>query len=416
MIRVFGVDKPNNETFTSNGDIVIQPTKAIIRKYENSDFCLELEASIEYINYLVEGRIIVADVPWLSSPLKTELFRIGNVNITHNKIVTKCLHLTYDLNWFVPSDGYTPIYGIVNFNGFLYQAYNQYGAGRFTKFTIPLVQCEIPFDPYKIKTHQQSMLDTINAVLSTNNMFFNRERDTFYCTKERVETETNITLEYSKNIRTFQKSENWDDTVHAITTYIPTSWQRKVYECPDEYAYYPAGYDKTNFIKYTKYMEFKSRLNPKDYETSSDYNLASTYDMLEQIDDYFKEHGKPKINYTLNAYVDNVIDLGYKVRVIDRQMGVEIMAAVVGFQYNLLTETYDEVVFGNYKESMKSYNYRINANIKNLQDQVGSIAYPINAIFTTSDSYQDPNTLSGFEGYWTLLSSSGGVYTWKRVS
>ena len=419
MIRIFGVDKPSGENFIRNGDIVVQPTKAIIHKYENSDFYLEIEVSIEYLDYFQEGRIIVADVPWLSGSFTTEIFRIGNVSVNHNKITSKCMHITYDLDWFIPNNRGFSYHGQVEFNEtlrFFYTAQGASGYGRFTRLTIPdsIPVCNAFLDTTKTNPASQSMLSFIKAVMNNNNLFFNRRRDTFYCTNSRVETETDIILEYAKNIRTFQKSESWDETVQQIRTFI--NGMAVDYQCPDAYAYYPTGYDKNSFIKYAKFIEFKSRLDPNDYASSSDYNAASVADIEQQINDYFKEHGKPKINYTLNAYVENVIDLGYKIKVIDKQMGVEVMTSVLGFKYNLLTETYTEVSFGNYKESMKNYNYKTDNKFINLSNSVGSIAYPIGSIFTTGDSNQNPNSLSGFDGYWELQSSSGGIYTWKRLA
>lgn len=427
MIRIFGVERSFDPTdqygekFTSNGDIVVQPTKAIIHKAENSDFYLEIEASIEYLDYFQEGRIIVADVPWLSKPYTSEIFRIGNVTINHNKISSKCLHITYDLDWFIPNPGSVAT-GNVYVNYLLKQMY-VVRTGAYGRYT-----CKIPDDTESICTgyfditktcfyyRQQSILATIKAFIDNDNLFFNRSRNTFYLTNERVETDTGITLEYGKNIQTFQKNENWNDVAHEIVTFPNPRYATKAaYECPDAYAYYPSGYDKDTFIKYTKFIKFKPRINASDYAHDYDYGNAAQADIEQQIDDYFKENGKPKINYTLNAYVDNVVDLGYSVKVKDHQMGVDVFASVLSFKYNLLTETYDEVTFGNYKESMKNYNYKVNTSINNLQDRTGSIAYPLGSIFTTGDLGQNPNSLSGFEGYWELQSSSGGIYTWKRL-
>ena len=418
MIRIFGVNKGGTVEFTVNGDIVVQPSKAIIHKYENSDFYLEIEASIDYLDYFEEGRFIVADVPWLSSPYTAEIFRIGSVVTNHFKITAKCWHITYDLDWFIPNHhGYIP-YGNVEFNAVLrlhYTDYHATGFGRKTAMTVPNVTCNAFIDNKTIIS-EQSVLSFIKAVVNSNGLFFNRERDKFWCTNARVETESNITLEYGKNIRNFQKTENWDNVTQQIRTFIDGWIQAADFQCPDAYAYYPPGYDKDTFIKYARFIEFKSRLNPDDYSSESAYYSAYVADIQAQVNDYFKEHGKPIINYTLNAYVDNVVDLGYQILVKDNQMGVELTTSVVGFKYNLLTESYDEIQFGNYKNSMKNYNYKVDKRINDLSNTVGGTIYPKGAIFTTTDSYTNPNTLDGFEGYWTLQSSSGGVYTWKRVS
>ena len=70
MIRVFS---PTDTDFSSNGDVVLQPYKAKVHKEDNGDYYLELEAGIEYVDYLTANRIIVAD-----TPQGAQAFRISN--------------------------------------------------------------------------------------------------------------------------------------------------------------------------------------------------------------------------------------------------------------------------------------------------------------------------------------------------
>ena len=57
MLKVFS---PVDTTFTSNGDAVIQATRAVIHKVDNGDFYLDLECGLEYIDYIKPNNIIVA--------------------------------------------------------------------------------------------------------------------------------------------------------------------------------------------------------------------------------------------------------------------------------------------------------------------------------------------------------------------
>ena len=59
MIKIFGKTDKN---FTSNGDCVIQPFKAKVHKQDNGDYYLDLETSLDYVDYLAEGNIVVASV------------------------------------------------------------------------------------------------------------------------------------------------------------------------------------------------------------------------------------------------------------------------------------------------------------------------------------------------------------------
>lgn len=78
MIRVFS---STDKVFTSNGDVVLQPYKAKVHKEDSGDYYLDLEAGIEYVDYLTANRIIVAD-----TPQGAQAFRITNPSKTQRKI------------------------------------------------------------------------------------------------------------------------------------------------------------------------------------------------------------------------------------------------------------------------------------------------------------------------------------------
>ncbi|MGF2565476.1 hypothetical protein ACQUWZ_26770, partial [Ralstonia pseudosolanacearum] len=60
MLRVFS---PSDTDFTSNGDVVIQATRAVVYKQDNGDFYLELQCGLEYVDFVKSENIIVAPTP-----------------------------------------------------------------------------------------------------------------------------------------------------------------------------------------------------------------------------------------------------------------------------------------------------------------------------------------------------------------
>ena len=88
MIRLFSA---TDTTFTSNGDVVLKPLKAKVHKADNSDYYLQLETNLEYLDHIVEGNIVVAN-----TPTGDQAFRISNVSRTKSKISSKCYHVFYD--------------------------------------------------------------------------------------------------------------------------------------------------------------------------------------------------------------------------------------------------------------------------------------------------------------------------------
>ena len=69
MIRLFLATDRN---FTSNGDVVIQATRAVVHKQDNGDFYLEIEAPSSYAKHFQPLNLIVCD-----TPQGAQAFRIG---------------------------------------------------------------------------------------------------------------------------------------------------------------------------------------------------------------------------------------------------------------------------------------------------------------------------------------------------
>ena len=81
MIKIFNSD---DTVFNSNGNAVINPTRALVHKEDNGEFYLELECSIKYADYIAGGNIIVAP-----TPQGEQAFRINNPTKTSHKITAK---------------------------------------------------------------------------------------------------------------------------------------------------------------------------------------------------------------------------------------------------------------------------------------------------------------------------------------
>ena len=74
MLKLFDV---TDTLFSSNGDKVIKPLRAIVHKEDNGSFHLDLETDLSYVNDFAEGKIIVAPTPQGDQP-----FRINNLTKT----------------------------------------------------------------------------------------------------------------------------------------------------------------------------------------------------------------------------------------------------------------------------------------------------------------------------------------------
>ena len=54
MIKVFSI---TDKIYNSNGDKIIQPTKAVVHKEDNGSFYLDIEAPLIYDEYLQPNNI-----------------------------------------------------------------------------------------------------------------------------------------------------------------------------------------------------------------------------------------------------------------------------------------------------------------------------------------------------------------------
>ena len=96
MLKVFS---PTDTIFTSNGDAVIQALRAVVYKTDNGDFYLELEAGLEYLEYIKPNNIIVANTPQGEQALRVRI-----VENTRTKIKAKALHVYYDSDNYLIAD------------------------------------------------------------------------------------------------------------------------------------------------------------------------------------------------------------------------------------------------------------------------------------------------------------------------
>ena len=98
MLKIF---QPTDKTYVSNGDKVVLPVKAKVHKEDNGEYYLDIEASLDYVNDLVEGNIIVAP-----TPQGDQAFRITNPEKTRKKVTVRAYHVYYDAENYLILDSY----------------------------------------------------------------------------------------------------------------------------------------------------------------------------------------------------------------------------------------------------------------------------------------------------------------------
>lgn len=355
MIKIFS---PTDKTFASNGDVVLQAVKAKVHKEDNGEFYLALETGIEYVDYLVEGNIVVAP-----TPQGDQAFRVGNVTKTKSKLTTKAYHVFYDSKNYLIADSY-----VVD------------------------KDCNDALDHLNSSTEPQSEFDTLSDVGTVNSYRCVRKsfydaiqtilsrwgghlvRDNFNIEiRNNIGQDNGVTVQYRKNLKEITCEENWDNVVTKI---LPVGRDGVLLNALDPEAdIYVTGsvqYD----IPYTKTVSFsQDDINQEDYESEESYTNALVNDLMIQAIEYLEKNSYPQVNYTLKANLERVTDIGDTVEVIDDRLGIQILTNVIKYEYDCILGKYTQVEFGNFKQTLSGLVGNITSSVeKTVDDQFQNVS------------------------------------------
>ena len=374
MIRVFG---QTDTIFTSNGDAVILPLKAKVHKEDNGDYYLNLETSLDYVDYLVEGNIVVAN-----TPQGDQAFRICNVIKTKSKLTSKCYHVFYDSKNYLIADSY-----VVDKN------------------------CNDALDHLNSATEPQSEFETLSDVVTVNSFRCVRKslyeaiqtvierwgghvvRDNFNIQiRANIGQDNGVTVQYKKNLKDITCEENWDS---VVTKLLPVGKDGILLNAIDPNAdIYVTSSTQYN-LPYTKTVSFtQDDINQEDYSSESAYQQALVNDLMMQAIEYLEINSVPQVNYTLKANIEKITDIGDTVEVIDDRLGINMLTNVIKYDYDCILERYTEIEFGNFKETLSGLVGNITASV----DKTVSDTIQIVSVSLSDQLQQSQDTIMGVMG------------------
>jgi phage minor structural protein len=387
MIRVFGKTDRN---FSSNGDIVLRPAKAKVTKKDNGDYYLALEAGLEYVDYFVEGNVVVAN-----TPSGDQAFRIGNVVKGRRKVSSKCLHVFYDArNYLIPYVNISELScasALTALNG------NTSPVSEFTTGSDIV-------GSHSYECVRKSLHDAVKDVLEIYGGHL--VRDNFYIAiKTSIGTDRGIIVQYKKNLKDISVSENWNG---VVTKLLPTGKDGIMLNAVDPSASIYVESDTQYDIPYCKTISFTQNIDQNDYPTEIAYKTALVADLLSQAEAYVEANSIPKINYTLKANLDRVADIGDTIEVVDERLGVDLMTSVIGFEYDCIAEKYTQVEFGNFQQTLSGFANSITQTAEKVAETAAE-----SAVESQSDLIKETGTSGG----WTWRKyESGAVEAWTQIS
>ena len=338
MIKLF---KSTDLTFETNGDKIINATKAIVHKEDNGDFYLDFECDLSYINDIVENNILVAN-----TPQGDQAFRIGNVSKTKYKITTKAKHVFYDSQNYLIADSY-----VVDKDC----AGAMYHLNASTEPTSPFATFSDITAVGSFRCVRKSLYEALKTVQERWGGHFIRDNFSIGLRSE-IGVDSDVVVRYRKNIQDITCEENWDD---VVTKLLPVGKDGILLNKLDpNRSIYLTSTQKYD-VPFTKTVSFnQDNISEEDFTDEEGvldevaYYTALIEDLERQGEEYLLENSVPKISYTLKANLDTITDIGDKIRVIHEPLNLSLTASVIAYDYNCILKKYTELSFGNFGKTL----------------------------------------------------------------
>ena len=365
---MFKLFDDTDKVFDSNGDKIIKPYVATVHNEDNGDYYLDIEAGLEYSDYLTKGRIIVANTPTGEQP-----FRIDNPETTNNRIKFRAWHVFYDTANYLIEDSY-----VVDMDAD--DALNHLNDATTPESIFTMASDIDHVDSYRCV--RKSLQEAISTVIERWGGHL--VRDGFnIALNESIGADHGITIEYKKNLQEIASSENWND---VVTKLLPVGTNGTLLNAVNPSASIYVTSDIQYDIPYCKTVTFEQSIKREDYSSDTAYLTAVVNDLKAQAKAYVKEHCVPEVNYTLKADLDRVVDIGDVIEVKDQRLGVDLLTNVISYDYNCLLKQYTQVEFGSVMQKLSNLVSNIgNAIDTKVKEAVNSI--DVNLVESLQGSY-----------------------------
>lgn len=384
MIKLF---QSTDKLYASNGDKIIIPTKAKVHKEDNGNYYLDLETTLDYINDIVQGNIIVAN-----TPQGEQAFRISNVTATRRKITTKCYHVFYDSKNYLIKDS-----NVVDKD--CNDALDHLNSATDT--TSPFTTLSDISAINSFRCVRKSLYEAIQTIIERWGGHLVRDNWTIKVMSS-IGQDNGVTIRYGKNLKSITCESNWDN---VVTKLMPVGKDgillNALDETQDVYVYSGVTYD----IPFTKTVSFQQDLNAEDYESEQAFQQALIDDLRIQAEDYVNSNCYPQLNYTLKANVDKITDIGDVIEVDDERLGITLLTNVISYDYDCILGKYTELEFGNFTQKLSNLMNTISSNTQTAIEESNQ-----NLQITLSSELQEAQ-----DKIWNALSSSYVIYEGDKI-
>lgn len=325
-------------TFETLGVKVLKPLVAVVKKEDNGEYTLEYRDHAENYHLFKNDMIIAVDTPW-----GRQAFRVNNPKLNGSKFDIKAQHVFYDSKNYLIKDSY-----VVDNNA-------SYALGHLnaaTDVTSPFSTISDVVGNFSLRTVRKSLYEAVLAVAERwgGHLIF----DNFNVElRKEIGQDRGVTVAYGKNIRGFTITEKWDN---VVTKVLPVGKDGLLLE--DTYVElavddYDTPYSRVVSFKQDHITDdsFKNEQGVVDTEA---YKTALRADLLSQAQKYLSDNHLPKVNYSVEAFVEGIVDLGDIVRVNHPRLKDPLETRVIGIEYDAISERIDKVEFGNFNDKLQN--------------------------------------------------------------
>lgn len=385
MLKLFGI---TDKLYGTNGDKIIIPTYQHITKEDNGNYYLEIETSLDYIDDLTSNRILVSN-----TPSGEQAFRITDIEKRKTKLKIKAWHISYDSQNYIIQDSY-----VVGKDG--NGAINHLNDA--TDITSPFSVSSDITATYSYRCVRKSLYEAWIDMLDRWGGHIVRNNYNVAINSE-IGQDNGVVVRYAKNLKDITASYDW---TMVATKLLPVGKDGIL--LPEIYVYGLDQYD----IPYTKVVHFEQDdIVQEDFvdedgeEDPVAYEIALIDNLREQAEEYLQDNYLPKVNYTLNANLEKITDVGDTIEVIDERLGINIMTSLISFDYDCILEKYVELQFGNFQNTLSNLITTIN----------GETESQIIEASNETKVYLDSELKEATDRIWGTLGNSYVIYDGDKI-
>lgn len=364
MIKIFNA---NDREFSSNGNIIIEPTKCIeIKKKSLNGWYIEVEIPIKYKKYIEKDKLCVVQT---KSKLNPQAFRIAeNIEYTSRKIKFTANHVMFDSKDYILVDVRPTKQNANNALNYINQRADN--VSPFVMFS----DVENVNTAYFIR---KNLLEAWTIIEERWGGSFDADNWDISFLKS-VGNDNGESIVYGKNLQSVDIYEDW---TNVVTKIYPVGYDGIM--LPEQFLESDIQYEKP----YSKVIDFETEI---EFEEQTQEKLVE--ELRENAQKYLDENKFPKISYTIVSNINEKMGIGDTVHLLHPL--ADIKTEVLEYQYNIISKKIKSLTFGNYAKDVKT-------KFENIKNSINKITQTLS---------KQESVINGQTNLINTLNKNGYVY------